>query len=353
MAQRKRKGEPLASEPKRLRADCEASWETRLRQLKAFVAREGRLPKAAECEEGFKIGRWCATQRLKKTNGELTAERIEMLRTVSGWKWEFRGKWSDYLERLRTYVAREGRLPRECDKDGDWAIGNWCSHQRRCLKDDQTSEKALALASVPGWWWTTDKAWTERATRLREFVVRKGRMPTEKEVEGGWSIGRWYSKQRQRFKDPSVHAARTATLSAIPGWEWGAQAEVTWENGLKRLREFVAREGRVPRYADRDGDFSIGTWCFSQRHNWVEGVMSPERGAALMTVPGWWWVREERWQARLEQLSDFVARTGRLPVRNERDGWNIGHWCKNQRERRDGLSAAQQAALAAVPGWHW
>jgi len=71
----------------------EDDWQQGLNALEAFVRRHGhaRVPRSYATEIGRRLGRWCSHQRLKRSRGELAAERIAALDAL-GFVWDPRQK---------------------------------------------------------------------------------------------------------------------------------------------------------------------------------------------------------------------------------------------------------------------
>jgi len=66
--------------------------------------------------------------------------------------------------------------------------------------------------------------------------------------------------------------------------------EAAWEEGFRRLRQFVDREGhaRVPQRHVEDG-FKLGQWVRVPRRQYKAGVLDPERQRQLEALPRWDW----------------------------------------------------------------
>jgi hypothetical protein len=67
--------------------DQDAVWREKFGKLEAYVAEHGRLPTSTETIGDFKVGNWLSTQRQAKKGGRITAEQIQALETIPGWRW--------------------------------------------------------------------------------------------------------------------------------------------------------------------------------------------------------------------------------------------------------------------------
>lgn len=159
--------------------------------------------------------------------------------------------------------------------------------------------------------------------------------------------------------------------------------QLLWKEASQRVSDFQRQHGRLPRaYSDGSvpllpGEQALGLWCFDQQQRKVGGkhprLTKYEKWylQQLKGIEGWaWWPGQHvqvRWEKRREQLEAFVKQHGRLPQRQgstgaplvpgETDLWT---WCNTQRQRwnyplccEQPLTAEQEAALSAIPGWAW
>ncbi len=143
------------------------------------------------------------------------------------------------------------------------------------------SERALSNPS----------AWDAGFLSLVSFVNREGHaLVPQDHREGSYPLGRWVAaQQRQARRWGTLSASSAAALTALPGWSWDA-TWTRWQEGLKVLSRFAAREGhaRVPVRHVEDG-FALGRWVSKQRIAYRHGRIHPQRVSALEAVAGWTW----------------------------------------------------------------
>lgn len=63
----------------------------------------------------------------------------------------------------------------------------------------------------------------------------------------------------------------------------------------------MALHGRLPQKREAFEGIALGAWVTKQRFAYRQGVLKPERAAALQVVPGWSWHPQE--EANAENLS--------------------------------------------------
>ena len=222
---------------------------------------------------------------------------------------------------------------------------------------------------------------------MAAFQRQHGRLPKataeshgQPLLPGERPLGLWCTEQQRRkagSKGPPLTVQEQAALLAIPSWGWWATKPVTkpWEQRRQEVEAFYQQHGRLPRSAGGKtnpflpGEKELGNWVDRQRQRHkgnLQPPLSAEHTAALEATEGWIWEDYVAWEARCQQVQDFMHQHGRLPREkgSERSPLllgekELGKWCYTQRLRRKGkshqppLTAEQQAALAALPGWYW
>ena len=173
-------------------------------------------------------------------------------------------------------------------------------------------------------------------------------------------------------------ATAGASAPAKPG-----HAKHAWWDMLHRLREFVARQQRLPRVQagtnsdgalDLPSERELGLWCREQKQRYgaYKGLstLEPSQVDALDAIPCWHWYNwQKHWRQRWQQVFEFAQQYGTLPrwqgtqARPLLGGEALLHsWCKNQRSRRAGthssnlhrpLTEWEVAKLEGIPFWHW
>ncbi|GAB4822672.1 hypothetical protein N2152v2_009718 [Parachlorella kessleri] len=260
-------------------------------------------------------------------------------------------------------------------------------HQRQHYKGKRqpplSTSQIAALEATPGWAWEVYSPWELRRQEVGALHQQHGRLPranagqTSPFLPGEEHFGTWVDEQRKIYKGRRpglLSAERIEALEATPGWAWEVYSAV-WEQWRQEVEVFYQQHGRLPRAkAGKSrpllpGEGKLGVWVGLQRQHYrgnKKPALSAERIAALDVTPGWVWDDRLPWELRYQQVQDFVRQHGRLPrgmagkskpsLPCEKE---LGEWCSRQRQRFKGtgerlsLSAEQQAALAALPGWYW
>jgi superfamily II DNA or RNA helicase len=199
---------------------------------------------------------------------------------------------------------------------------------------------------------TGNELWMRHYANFVAYVAVNG-MPKKNDKDLTWAVGRWCCKQRMYYgKNP----VRDALLEQVSGWRWAdtkSNIVHTWEEQLAHLASFVRENDRLPKYNEKIGDWSAGSWCKQQRS---KRGKKPTRDTLLEQIPHWKWTANNdtrTWEEQATDLSKFVREQGRLPKKSEKSaGWAIGIWCRTQRVAR-GKIPTRDTQLEQIPGWVW
>ena len=303
--------------------------------------------------------------------------------------------WEEKFSELLDFVERNGHaaVPSNCATHP--SLGEWAHQQREAYRGGQTRSKAkqastqcrisaarFAKLDSVGFVWqlrtTRSRAWEEQFAKLLEFVERNGHALVPNTCTADPSLGQWVVTQRQAYRgeqdrkqgkqprcDHRISAARIAKLDSV-GFVWhpeASQSNVQWEARFDQLLEFVEQNGHaaVPRkYA---ADPSFGKWVGTQRQAYrgeqarkqgkqprCSTRISAARVAKLDSVEFVWvstadkasW-RNARWEARFDQLLEFVEQNGHAAVpRKYVADPSFGEWVAAQRRAYRGEQARKQ-----------
>jgi superfamily II DNA or RNA helicase len=341
-------------------------WEFWYGLLAGYVDREGHAaPPADHREHGLQLGRWVTGQRGYARRGLLDDERAARLAALPGWVWNTRdAAWDTAMAALKDYARTHGHtLVPHALVVGNIRLGRWVIQRRMDHTYGRLSEYEEAqLEALPRWTWDLKETkWERGLEALCSFVEREGhgRVPTGW-VEAGYPLGVWcqnvraFGRRGQLSRD-----RRTAIEKASPGWAWHTH-EAAWEEGYRRLLEYVDDHGhaQVPaKYRLPDG-YGLGVWTSKQRLAGGAGELDVERYLRLSGITGWSWdPLTERWDHAYGLLLQFANREGHaiVPDGHVEDGFPLGSWTWIQRSayRRGELDVSRAERLDAVSGWIW
>jgi superfamily II DNA or RNA helicase len=251
--------------------------------------------------------------------------------------------WDEFYGRLAKFQKREKhcRVPVHYG-EGGYKLGTWVSNQRLRV-DRLTPARRDRLTRLGFSWDPFEEKWEEGFRHLSTFVNREKhfRVP-QSHLEGGFRLGIWVDSQRS--KADKLSPTRRDRLSRL-GFIWDPHEE-KWEVGFGHLSAFIKRHGhsRVPRGHVVD-NFRLGSWVVVQRSS--AGQLSPARRQRLVKLGFAWDPREEFWEEGFRHLSAFAKRENHchVPDAHVEDGFHLGKWVGNQRQRIGSLTPSRRARL--------
>jgi len=163
-------------------------------------------------------------------------------------------------------------------------------------------------------------------------------------------LANWVGNQRALAIKGLLSTVRKRRLDAI-GFEWDP-FETDWAEGFHYLTIYKAREGhcRVPRNHMENG-FRLGQWVSRQRH----GQTLPEARRQQLDELGFVWdPHEADWDEGFRYLTIYKEREGhcRVPRTHKENGFPLGQWVSNRRQRTQILSEARRQQLDEL-GFVW
>jgi hypothetical protein len=367
-----------------------ASFDRWYALLLKFVARTGhaRVP-SSHLEDGAKLGQWTVEVRAQhkgtgkrqiKQQHQLSPRQYALLEQLPQWRWtgdksaESAARFDRWYALLLKFVARAGhaRVSHAHVEDGA-KLGQWVlairmryhgKHERHPLSQQQIER----LEQLPQWSWrpSLDK-YPAVCELLHKFLTREGHLQVRGgHIEDGFPLGSWVAATRTAYHRGRLSKVRIRLLEAIPGWQWRAKINDSFERHYQALLRFAAREGHPLVPSDhRERGLDLSVWCDGRRSDYRHGQLSTERIELLEQIPGWHWSYKTcRFEHFFSLLLKFVARTGhaRVPASHLEDGEQLGSWLVERRRRHRGSPTNRQRMadtpeqvqrLAALPGWSW
>ena len=311
------------------------SWDRWYGLLQKFHKREGHcdVPQA-HYENGFRLGSWVGTLRIKRKKNRVTLEQIKRLEAL-GFIWDAATERTE-----RAFVALEKFRKREghCGVpithiESGFALGIWVS-TRRMMKERLTTEQIKRLNSLGFIWDSLAEQWEQGFEVLQKFHKREGHCDVpQAHYENGFSLGRWANAQRQRRKNEQMNSEQIKRIDAL-GFSWNPLMD-KWEQGFDALVRFQKREGhcRVPGTHSEDG-FALGVWVRTRRSR--KERLTTEQIKRLNSLGFIWDSLAEQWEEGFAALQKFHKREGHchVPQLHTENNYRLGIWVNKQRQKR-------------------
>jgi superfamily II DNA or RNA helicase len=257
-----------------------------------------------------------------------------------------------WLEVLKQFVHREGHalVPQSWKEDG-FKLGIWVASVR---SDGLRLRPELkAQLDLLGFVWDARTTIDElKFKALESFVKREGhaRVPVSW-TEDGVNLGHWVGSRRKNRA--TLSPAVISRLDRL-GFVWDT-AEADFEEGLRRLKEYVHRNGhaKVPQKWSENG-VKLGVWVATLRRRRAEGYLTAAQVSQLDQLGMKWDPFSEQFAENLTYLREFIAKQGHsYPPRGYRVGTvDLGGWAINLRASRGELDVEKIVLLDSI-GFDW
>lgn len=207
----------------------------------AYYAEHGNLlvPRNYVDADGHKLGRWIERMRAfyngnQKIKVCVTQTNIAQLNKIGMvWRLEYRFSWQEWITQCRYYYAANGDLlvPRDY-KNGNYALGNWISEQRK--KRDKLTEWQIAQLDALGMVWeiVDRNAWYVNYAQALAYYKKHGPLynadgncsvPSDILTGDGRSLSTWLMYQKSEYQTVRCQTAedikRHRLLNDI-GMQW-------------------------------------------------------------------------------------------------------------------------------------
>jgi superfamily II DNA or RNA helicase len=327
----------------------EHQWEEGFEQLKNYRDNHGNclVSQRFVSTGGFKLGQWVTVQRTRQK--QLMRGRKKRLDEL-GFIWDLNEHlWEEGFKHLTNYKENNGNclVSSTYKTKNDFSLGQWVGVQRR--KNNQLTPNRKKRLEALGFIWDVLKhQWDEGFEQLKSYKKANGHclVPKDFVTENGFNLGAWASRQRGKKKSlTSIQIQKLSELSFV----WNT-LDQQWEEGFKSLKKYKEEIGDclVPHdYRDPD-DFKLGYWVATQRSNKNNSI---ERKKRLNELGFVWNIKLFQWQIGFEYLKHYKEITGNCLVPHDFEtieGFKLGYWVANQRQRKLKLARDQFDQLNAL-----
>ena len=245
------------------------------------------------------------------------------------------------MEAVVTYYANE-RRENEIARDGFELV----DEVRECRELFERLEETLSAS------W--DMMYGEACAYYR--VHGNLNIPKRYHTEANLALGSWVQTQRRVRQGACAGALteeRIAKLDAI-GMIWKSPQETGWENAYAHAKAYQKEHGdlNVPaRYVCVDG-FRLGSWICNRRADYAKARkrsgLTPDQIRCLNELGMIWSRVDFDFERGYASAARYAAEYGDLRVPAgylDEDGFKLGAWLNNQRNKRDVLSAERRERL--------
>lgn len=337
----------------------EQQWDDGFSHLSEYVHLNGSalVPKKFKCIDGFKLGTWVNSQRVKRD--QLSKERIAKLESLGDWSWNPRDdSWNKWFGLLLEYVNQHGNanvLLRHKTEDGS-LLGRWVV-KVRTARESLSADRIRELEGLNGWSWDAHNSfWNDGYKHLKQYIEVNGSslVPKDYVLFDGFKLGSWVSKQRSKRNELPLH--RIQKLEALSNWTWDS-LEARWDANFQELKKYLDADpsNKITQSLILDSGLKVRVWVATQRSNYE--TLSIDKRSKLESLRDWTWdVLSEKWEIGFREAQAYSVEHGDCTPPQKYitpSGYPLGTWISMQRRRRDVMDPESKKRLEDLNGWKW
>lgn len=302
-------------------------WDEMFAKLKMFKDQFGHCNVETGWQEDPSLHVWISSQRTRRKQSDLTAERIERLDGM-GFVWDWQTAkgdetWMKWYLKLENYAIEHGNphIPRTHTntKLASWV---WIQRQRKRGKynrngvvDLMTAEQAALLNNLGFRWDVNADKWAERFEELKKFKAQHGHCEVGLLPEADEHLLTWARVQRSSKAQGKLDTGRQAQLDAL-GFSWsGEMSDHKWNENYNQLTAYHSEHGNCDVPDGWKPGRALARWVSQQRQRRKKQLISDEQ-VRLLDELGFTWQHRERgtWEDRYDELIEFKAKHGHCNV---------------------------------------
>lgn len=208
--------------------------------------------------------------------------------------------------------------------------------------------------------------WIASLHKLKDYKVIHGHCRVPIHWKEDPALGSWVKNQRRCFLQQKMPKERLEKLEEI-GFEFVVEPEgITWERGVKDLKEYKEKNGDCDVPSGYDESPQLLKWIHYQRELYRKGLLSGARKAELENLNFEWEhsmpsahapkkSAQEIWDMQLEKLKSFKSENGHcnIFVHNNEDP-RLVRWIETQRTTyRKGQMTEDRIQKLENLGFEW
>ena len=366
------------------------SWYFWFGLLKQYLEKYGntKVPAKYSTEEGFKLGSWCDTQRVRFKNEELEKVRfdaLDQLRSV-GWVWSlFDFQREQNIDAVKRFYDVEGHTfikDRYVAPSGE-KLGVLAKGLRQAYKSGTLEKKWIVyLEKELSFKWDVDKFWwLEQYKALRRWYFKNPNSSPPRDLRVKIKVNRNYSETRNLgqfqqslitsfnwyFKDSGsslrsiapkrITEKQILAIERIPNWSW-SRREDEQDRWRVVLRDFLTNNNinALKRETIHDG-YAIGI-KISKLRSKNRKTPLPRHELDFLTEMG---INldpfKQKWEQAYNVLKNYVDEheTANVTQSTVYEGFRLGAWVSKQRQsyKDNKLSQERINRLSNLKDWAW
>ena len=315
----------------RLNDALSASWELMFSEAEKYYKEFGNLEveRRYKTKDGYSLGHWIFTQRSVyrgEQYGKLDEDRIEKLNSI-GMVWDGVKdlSWQRFYDCAKAYYDENGNLAvpvSYIDKNGV-KLGAWISNLRTYRKNGAqsaylTKERVKKLDSIGMIWDQNDWLWDKYFAAAQEYFVKHGDLNfgSKYVTADGLRLGAWLNKQRLIRNGANVGAKLSndkIEKLSSIGMVWASKRDSSWEYGYRKALEHFEKFGNLDVAATFVTDDGFKLGDWLSNKREKKDRLSSERKEKLSAL-GMVWEKPDPWEVRFELAKKYFENHGNLKI---------------------------------------
>ena len=339
----------------------ESLWDEGFKYLTAYFNDQGNatVPQYF-IFNGYTLGRWVSSQRVKYNKKQLTEDQIKKLNSLDGWVWNrIEHKWQTHFNALLGFINEFGGKQTYIKNYKGFSIDSWAQKQRQYFKKNILPQnKVDKLNTLPGWQWDPlEQSWNEGFNYLCEYYAEyEANAPSRNFKYKNFLLSKWISHQRGDYKGNKLSKERVTKLESLKYWSW-SPFDQSWNEAFDILNKYY-QEKRTSKISLRESylNFPLGIWIRNQRKQYKDKKLSEDRVVKLEMFHDWAWDELEfDWNEMLKELIGYVEKYNSIKDFSKNKQKKLGTWVNVQRNsyKKNILSESRIKLLNNVKGWVW
>ena len=314
--------------------------------------------------DGVRLGAWIRTLRqfYKDNNPLLTQDEITRLDSIGMiWEKKFERAWNTGYDELKKYKKKNNSLtvPLAYVSSTGFKLGQWYNDQLYAYGRNLSKIREIKLREL-GVQFDREDAWEQKYTLAKEYFEGHGNisMPANYVSNGVW-LSKWLSEQRligEGKRKKKLTDEQREKLEAIGVTFGKLSKDNSWDRQYDRAKYYVQKHGSLAPTGNPDSeDEKVNRWIINQRKRYREGKLTDEQKKRLEKI-GIVWVLEDSFEIGFAHAQMYYKANGNLLVSSGYvcdDGYTLGNWISNARNRRDGRLSDEQITRLESIGMVW
>jgi hypothetical protein len=214
---------------------------------------------------------------------------LDLLNAEPVWSWGVHPE-SKFNRQVLNYlrsVAQLRRAPRKSDPSTEAKQANSFMVDLRCQKRANTLpiSRCQHLENLPFWTWEPrTEIWESRIHRVRDFVLRHGRLPPST------CASRDTTRILEAYRKGTLAQRYIEACNDIPYWVWPPLRSSIFSSRIYKIRHFVSTKGYEPAVLRSDPEEAVlGRTLSKARYLYRMDKLPADRVLLCETIPGFTW----------------------------------------------------------------